>query len=104
MTTEEVALCLQMYAQNVGLRLVIRGRHRLGADGVALHRFEALAPVLPAALAHQDDWGARIARALIAGEAPAMPQSRFLSRGGMTAGLQAGGPLISWLMAPVRRT
>jgi len=104
MTTEHVALCLKLYAQDAGLREVYSGKHRLGQDGVAEHHFHSSVPVTRATLLERYDWSEDVVRLISSADTLPTPRRQFMVRGGDTAGLQTDQSLVSWLFAPIRRT
>jgi len=103
MTTEEVALCLQMYAEDAGMRMVFRGDHRLGLDGLAEHHLQTSAPMMPAVLNEDHDWSVDIARAILMLNVVSVPSNMVVARGGTPVGLRTDRSLVSWMMAPIRR-
>ena len=86
------------------MRPVYRGKHWLGQDGVAEHRFYWSAPVTPARLNENHDWSADVVRAISTVDTVSSRHREFAVRGGDTAGLRGDQFLISWLFAPIARS
>jgi hypothetical protein len=105
MTPVRTAFCLQLFAQDVGLRMVYRAEHRPMAAGGLEHRVTA-----PAALARQcsaldagRDW-AEAAAGLVQ-RCPSQLKGRVarVLRSSEASGFAHDEALVSWVIAPVSR-
>lgn len=105
MTPVRTAFCLQLFAQDVGLRLVYRAEHRPLADSGLEHRVTA-----PASVARQCDqleagtaW-AEAAAGLVQ-QCPAELKGRAsrVLRSAEANGFAHPESLVSWVLAPVTR-
>jgi len=109
MTARQPLFCLEQLARDHGLRVVFRAEHEPQADGSVRHRLSAPAShlrTLDELLDGQPDWSERLARysntcswGLAAG-----PCGQASVHSAAVAGEPMQEPLISWVMAPIRRT
>jgi hypothetical protein len=106
MTPVRTAFCLQLFAQDAGMRMVYRAEHRPMAGGGLEHRVTA-----PAAVARQCgqlDVGAAWAEAAagLVQQCPAQLRGRAarVLRSTQATGFAHDEPLVSWVIAPVARS
>ena len=59
---------------------------------------------MPAVLREDHDWSVDIARAVMKLNVVRAPANVIVARGGTAIGLRTDRSLVSWLMAPIRRT
>ena len=104
LTSPAAAFCLQVFGQDAGLRMVFRAEHRL-IDGTREHVLTGPAAMLTGASLDPSDasWGGQIAT-LIAG-CPGRVQGEASATVSCAGPLAEGAarPLVSWVLARVRR-
>lgn len=105
MTPVRTAFCLQLFAQDAGLRMVYRAEHRPLAGGGLEHR--VVAPPAVARQCGQLDVGAAWAQAAadLVQRCPAELRNRVARavRSNEASGFAHDEPLVSWVIAPVPR-
>ena len=105
LTSQQVAFCMQMLGQDVGMRVVYRAEHRPMADGRWQHRISAPNAVLAHASSLDSPAWWRGAMSLIQ-RCPAQLADRATrtlvsaSNGAVAAPQKA---LVSWIVAPIAR-
>jgi hypothetical protein len=105
MTPAPVAFCLQMLAQESGMRLAFRAEHVAGADGRLAHRLTGPPSVLDrAALLDKGSQWPRGAAQLVR-DCPAdfAVKSTLALSSAAASGFAIREPLVSWVLAPPSR-
>lgn len=103
LTTQDAMFCLEIFGNDAGLRLLVKGEHRIAAGRVE-HRMSA--PELALAGTSLDrcgaDWSGRMAQMLVGCPATREGRTDVTAISGAPA---AGEPvtLVSWLLAPRQR-
>jgi len=105
MTPVRTAFCLQLFAQDVGMRVVYRAEHRPIASGALEHRVTAPAVLLRQCSQLDAGRGWAAAAAALVGQCPAELKGRA---GRVLCSAEASGfahdeTLVSWVIAPVPR-
>lgn len=103
LTTQDAMFCLEIFGNDAGLRLLVKGEHRI-EGGRALHRMNA--PELALAGTSLDqcgaDWSGRMAQMLVG-----CPSSRDrrteVTALSTTRAVEGSVTLVSWLLAPRQR-
>ena len=105
LTAHGALFCLERLAWEQRMRVVYRGEHMLAADGCVAHRFQGLAPLLPAAAgdAAEAAWAAALADVVAECPRERIP-SRTLQAVTPQAGASPSETLFSWVIAPVLRS
>jgi hypothetical protein len=104
MTPIRVAFCLQVLAQDVGMRVLFRGEHVPTRDGRLTHRLTGPKSVLDRArlLDTAHNWPLGAAR--LVGVCPLDFSAKSMALTSVSAGgFASGEPLVSWVIAPVSR-
>jgi len=103
LTTQDAMFCLEIFGNDAGLRLLVKGEHRIEAGRIE-HRLSAPEPALAGTSLHQcgAEWSSRIAQMLVGCPATRAGRTAVTAFGSVQA---AGEPvtLVSWLLAPRQR-
>jgi hypothetical protein len=102
MTPVRVAYCLQVLAQDVGMRLVFRAEHMPAADGRLAHRLSGPRSVLRRArvLERSADWPSGVAQLVRDCPADFSAKSTLALNSPPAGGAASRTPLVSWVIAP----
>ena len=103
LTTQDAMFCLEIFGNDAGLRLLVKGEHRI-EGGRAVHRMTAPGLALAGASLDQcgADWSGRMAQILVG--CPATREGRTETTAASDArGAQEPVTLVSWLLAPRQR-
>jgi hypothetical protein len=102
MTPPRVAYCLQVLAQDSGMRLVFRAEHMPAADGGLAHRVTGPKAVLgrARALDRAADWPRGVAQLIAACPADFSGKSSLALNSPSASGCASRQPLVSWVIAP----
>jgi hypothetical protein len=105
MTPVRTAFCLQLFAQDVGMRMVYRAEHRPMASGGLEHRVTAPAALARRCSALETDLDWAEAAAGLVQRCPAQLKGRVarVLRSSEASGFAHDEALVSWVIAPVSR-
>jgi hypothetical protein len=105
MTPVRVAYCLQVLAQDAGLRVVFRAEHRATGDGRLAHRLTGPRSVLDRAglLDRAVDWPLGAAQLVTGCRADFSVKSTAALTSVLASGFAFKEPLVSWVIAPPSR-
>jgi hypothetical protein len=105
MTPVRVTYCLQVLAQDAGLRVVFRAEHAATGDGRLAHRLTGPRSVLDRAglLDQAVDWSLGAAQLVTGCRADFSPKSTAALTSVSANGFAFREPLVSWVIAPPSR-
>lgn len=104
LTTQDAMFCLEIFGNDAGLRLLVKGEHRIAAGRIE-HRMNG--PELALAGTSLDkcgaDWSGPVAQMLVGCPATRDGRTEVTAVSGATAAREPV-TLVSWLLAPRQRT
>lgn len=106
LTAPAALFCLEQLAWDHRMRVVFRATHRRGPDGAIEHEIRApqsLRPHIQASFQHTARWEASMADLAIHCPSRALAALELTMSTRARAGEAGGLPLVSWVIAPVKR-